>query len=144
MSCMQREEAKVVFSLPLKKPVLWNEDGAFPRAIWAHPALLLGKDFLKDDSRHPAFLPQLQKQPDGQAMDAAMWVPPGVHLPVTAPAASQMLLGAVVGNASLQPQLSPKARQMPLVFALRNQMAVHAPSSCVACKSEFCPGAPDQ
>ena len=102
----------------------------FPRSLL--PALLLGKDFLKDDSRHPAFLPQLQKQPAGQAVAAAMWVPPGVHLPVTAPAASQMLLGAALGNTSLQPQQSPKARQMPLAFALRNQMAVHAPSLCLS------------
>ena len=102
----------------------------FPRSLL--PALLLGKEFLKDDSRHPAFLPQLQKQPDGQAVDAAMWVPPGVHLPVTAPAASQMLLGSVVGNTSLQPQQSLKARQMSLAFALRNLMAVHAPSSCLS------------
>ena len=109
-----------------------EQDGAFPGDIWAHPALLLGKDFLKDDSRHPAFLPQLQKQPDGQAVDAAMWMLPGAHPPVTAPAASQMLLGAVAGNTTLQPQLSPKARQMPLVFALGQLMAVHAISSCLS------------
>lgn len=109
-----------------------EQDGAFPGDIWAHPALLLGKDFLKDDSRHPAFLPQLQKQPDGQAVDAAMWVLPGAHPPVTAPAASQMLLGAIAGNTTLQPQLLPKARQMPLVFALGKLMAVHALSSCLS------------
>ena len=66
-----------------------EQDGAFPGDIWAHPALLLGKDFLKDDSRHPAFLPQLQKQPDGQAVDAAMWMLPGT----AAPSTSQALTG---------------------------------------------------
>lgn len=36
-----------------------------------------------------------QKQPDGEAVDAAMCVLPGAHLPVTVRVASQMLLAAL-------------------------------------------------